>query len=389
MINIGYVIDTIETPNAGTEKQLLMLIENLDKNRFSPHLIVLRDSVWLKQCKLPCPVCNINLASFACAHLVKAFLTFRRYCKKNEIGIMQTFFVDANIFGTLAGYFSRVNIIISSRRNYGLGYWHNNYWLIIMKALRHITSSYIANSRITADYTAMSENVSKDKIHVIYNGLYLDRFKKITHDEPKSYRSLLGIKPDHILIGTIANLRRIKNLPLFIRVAAITYKKYPHTRFVIVGEGPERGNLEKMICEYSLEDIVILAGQQDNVIPFLSSMDIGVLCSESESLSNSIIESMAAGLPCVVSDVGGNLEAIGYKYGLSFKSDDNEDFFAKLEPLIVDEQLRLNIGRTAKAYAFSNYDYKQIVEQYQRVYEIHSLNKISANVADFPTFLKN
>jgi glycosyltransferase involved in cell wall biosynthesis len=368
MINIAYVIDTIETPNAGTEKQLLMLIENLDKNRFSPHLIVLRDSVWLKQCKLPCPVCNISLASFACAHLVKAFLTFRRYCKKNEIGIMQTFFVDANIFGTLAAYLSRVEVIISSRRNYGLGYWHNNYWLIIMKALRHITSCYIANSRITADYTAMSENVSKDKIHVIYNGLYLGRFKQITHDERKSYRSSIGIKPNHILIGTVANLRSIKNLSLFIRVAAISHKKYPHTRFIIVGDGPEKGNLEKMIHDYCVQDVVILAGQHDDILPFLSSMDIGVLCSKSESLSNSVIEYMAAGLPCVVSEVGGNSEAIGYEYGFSFKSGDEKDFFAKLEPLIVDEQLCLNTGQAAKTYAFSKYDHKEIVKQYQEIY---------------------
>lgn len=368
MINIGYVIDTIETPNAGTEKQLLMLIENLDKNRFSPHLIVLRDSVWLKQCKLPCPVCNINLASFACARLVKAFLTFRRYCKKNEIGIMQTFFVDANLFGTLAAYFSRVNVIISSRRNYGLGYWHNRYWLIILRALRHITCCYISNSRITADYTAMSENVSKDKIHVIYNGLYLERFKQITHDERKSYRSSIGIKPNHILIGTVANLRTIKNLPLFIRVAAISHKKYPHTRFIIVGYGPEKETLEKMILHYCLEHVFILAGQQDNVFPFLSSMDIGVLCSKSESLSNSIIEYMAAGLPCVVSDAGGNSEAVGYKHGFLFKNDDEKDFFTKLEPLIVDEQLRLNTGQAAKAYAFSKYDHKEIVKQYQEIY---------------------
>ena len=367
-INIAYVIDTIETPNAGTEKQLLMLMERLDRTRFSPHLICLRNSAWLRRSKLPFPVFILNLYSFRSLYLIKAFNNFRRYCAENNVAIVQTFFRDANIFGTLAAYLSRVNIIISSRRNYGLGYWHNNYWLIIMKALRHITSCYIANSRITADYTAMSENVSKDKIHVIYNGLYLERFKKITHDERKSYRSSIGIKPNHILIGTVANLRSIKNLSLFIRVAAISHKKYPHTRFIIVGDGPEKETLEKMIDEYSLEDVFVLAGQQDDVLPFLSSMDIGILCSKSESLSNSIIECMAAGLPCVVSEAGGNSEAIGYKYGFSFKNDGKEDFIDKLEQLIVDEELRLNTGQAAKAYAFSNYDHNEIIKHYQEIY---------------------
>jgi len=148
----------------------------------------------------------------------------------------------------------------------------------------------------------------------------------------------------------------------------MTYKKYPHTRFLIVGDGPERENLQKMILDYCLEHVFILAGRQDNVYPFLSSMDIAILCSKSEGFSNSIIEYMAAGLPCVVSDVGGNSEAVGYKYGFLFKNDDQKDFFSKLELLILDEQLRLGIGQNAKNYALSNYDHKEIVKQYQNIY---------------------
>ena len=376
MINIAYIIDTIESPNAGTEKQLLMLIENLDRKRFSPHLVLLRNSTWLKDCNLPCPVHIVNLPSFKSLHLLRAFMVFRKYCKKHNIAILQTFFRDANIFGTLAAYLARVKTIISSRRNYGLGYWHNRYWLIILRALRHITCCYISNSRITADYTGMSENVSRDKLHVIHNGLCLESFKEITSEDRESHRSSLGIKPNEILVGCTSNLRPIKNLPLFIRVAASIHNKYPHTRFIIVGDGPEEAMLRKMISDYSLENVFALAGQQDDVLPFLSAMDIGVLCSKSESLSNSIIEYMAAGLPCLVSDVGGNLEAIGYENGFSFKSDDEKGFISKLERLIIDKLLRSDIGRRAKVYAFSNYDHKHMVRLYQEIYQYKKINSI-------------
>ena len=368
MINIAYVIDTIEAPSAGTEKQLLMLVENLAKYRFSPHLVFLRDSTWIKTSTLPCPVCILNLPSFKSFRLIAAFKIFKKYCERNDIGIVQTFFRDANIFGTIAAYFSGVKIIISSRRNFGLGYWHNRYWLIILRALRYITSCYVSNSRTTADYTAMSEHVSRDKLHVIHNGLCLESFKEITSEDRESYRSSLGIKPNEILVGCTSNLRPIKNLPHFIRVAASIHNKYPHTRFIIVGDGHEEAMLRKMISEYSLENVFALAGQQDDVLPFILSMDIGVLCSKSESLSNSIIEYMAAGLPCVVSQIGGNLEAIGYEYGFSFRSDDEEDFFAKLERLIVNKRLRLNIGRRAKSYAFFNYDQGYMVKSYEELY---------------------
>ena len=367
-INIAYVIDTIETPNAGTEKQLLMLIENLDKKQFSPHLICLRSSQWLKNSKLCFPVFILNLQSVRPLALTSALKKFRKYCMKNNVEIAQTFFVDANIFGSFAAYLSGVKVIISSRRNYGLGYWHNTYWLALLKVLRTITSCYIANSQSTAHYTAISENVRKDNLHVIYNGLYLERFKQMIYKDREKYRALLGIKPNDILIGAVANLRPIKNLPLFIKTAAMAHKKYPQTRFVIVGHGPEEDNLKEMIRDYSLEHVFSLAGQQKDVLPFLVSMDIGILCSTSESLSNAIIEYMAAGLPCVVSDVGGNSEAIGNKYGFLFKSDNAMDFFAKLELLIIDEHLRLSVGQAAKDYAVFNYDHKQIVKQYQDIY---------------------
>jgi glycosyltransferase involved in cell wall biosynthesis len=369
MINIAYIIDTIETPNAGTEKQLLMLMKSLDRKRFHPHLICLRGSPWLKKTEWSFPVFILNLDPFGFLPLIKAFRSFRRYCIENNVAVVQTFFRDANVFGTLAAYLSGIKVVISSRRNYGLGYWHNRYWIGILRVLRHITRSYIANSRATADYTVMAESINPDKIHVIHNGLKLHRFKNIAPDEREGYRTALGIQPDHILIGAIANLRPVKNLALFVRVAAMAYNRHPSTRFVLVGDGPERPKLERMIKDCLPEGIVRVMGEQNDIIPILYSMDIGVLCSKSESLSNSVIEYMAAGLPCLVSEVGGNLEAIGYEYGLSFRSDDEKDFFAKLERLIVDEQLRSDMGCSAKTYAFHTYDQERIVRAYEKIYE--------------------
>ena len=374
MINIAYVIDTLETPNAGTEQQLLMLIDNLDKRRFNPHLIVLRNSKWLEDTNLPFPVYNVNLKSLVSLRLLKCLILFRRYCKKHNINIVQTFFSDGNVFGNVAAYFSPAKIAISSRKN--VGYWHNIYWLCALRFLKNITTCYIANSITTAEFTTKTENVNRDNIHVIYNGLYLDRFNQVILTERQSCRKSLGIKPNHILIGTIANLRPVKNLTLFLRVAKVMHRKYPNTRYIIVGDGPERSALEKMIGELYLKGIVILAGEQDNVLPILAAMDIGVSCSKSESLSNAILEYMAAGLPCVVSEVGGNCEAIGYQYGLTFKNDDATDFSEKLERFIVDMKLREEVGRHAKAYAFTKYNHGQFVKAHEEIYETHYFRRV-------------
>jgi glycosyltransferase involved in cell wall biosynthesis len=375
-MNIAFVIDTLETPNAGTEKQLLKLMDSLDRDVFTPYLIVLRNSSWLKQFNPNYQIFNVNLPSFKSRRILKALLDFKRYCNQNDIVIVQTFFRDANVFGTIAAFLSGIKIIISSRRNYGLGYWHTKFWLAIMRGLKYMTTCYIANAQITADYTTRSEKVDKTSIHVIHNGLDIDKFKEITEEDRISYRFHMGIKENEILIGTIANLREIKNIPLFINMASKIHKKYPNTRFVIVGDGPERNKVTRMISNYALEDAIMLVGQQRNVMPYLCAMDIGILCSKSESLSNSIIEYMAAGLPCVVSDVGGNSEAIGKRCGYLFKSDDIEDFIKKIEPLIESDRLRYKLGMAGREYAFNNYDQKRNLEKYQEIYQNYSEMKL-------------
>ena len=367
-INIAYVIDTISTARAGTEKQLLMLIKNIDRNKFVPHLIVLRNSKWLEDNELQTPVYNVKLASFRSLNLFNAFHKFRRYCQKNNITIVQTFFRDANIFGSIAACLSGVKLIISSRRNYGLGYWHNRYRLMVLQKLKYITTCYIANSKVVAYYTANSEKVDIKKIHVIYNGINHQRQVPANTSERDILRINLGIQSSQILIGAIANLRAVKNLSLFIRTAARTHKEYPQTRYIIVGEGPERARLEAMIKQYSLNGIVMLLGQQSDVVPFLLAMDIAVLCSKAESLSNAIVEYLTFGLPCVVSDVGGNREAIGYEHGLTFQSDDEDDFFSKLAILIEDREMRIDMGRRGQKYAWANYNCREMVNSYESIY---------------------
>lgn len=369
MINIVFIIDRIWDPYGGTEKQLLLLLENIDRKQFSPHLICLVSTPWLESAELPCPVTVLGLKSLKSLMFIKAVFKFRRYCRDNSVDIVQTFFQDANLFGTIAAFVSRIRVIVSSRRNLGQGYWHNRFWIFILRLLRRVTTHYVSNSATVADYTVSREKVAREKISVIYNGLVFDRFKAITPELRNSQRIKLGVGPGDILVGAVANLRPVKNLTLFVEVARRVYGKYDNTRFVIIGEGPDRVELQQMISDFGLTNVMSLAGQQSDVIPCLSAMDIAVLCSKAESLSNSIIEYMAAGLPCVVSDVGGNAEAVGYDKGLVFDVRSKDDFFAKLETLIVDPQLRSELGRSARSYAKSTFDLGPSVRQHELLYK--------------------
>jgi len=180
MIRIAFVIDTIETSSAGTEQQLLLLLNNLDRSRFEPHLICLRDSGWLQANELPFPVEIFGLHSLRSFSALTALRRFRRYCRDKRIDIVQSFFVDANLFGTVAARLSGVPVIVSSRRNFGRDYWHTPLWLFVLRRLSSLTTFYISNSRLTADYSVKVEKIRPQNIHVVYNGLDLTQFEAIT-----------------------------------------------------------------------------------------------------------------------------------------------------------------------------------------------------------------
>ena len=368
-VKIAFAIDTINSATAGTEKQLLLLMNSLDRSRFEPHLICLRSSTWLASTTFDFPVMVLDLNTLLSVQSIRAFRHFRAYVRDRNIRVVQTFFLDSNLFGTVAAFLSRVKVIVSSRRNFGKGYWHTPLWLFVLKVLRWMTTFYIANSRTTGDYSVQVEKMKPERMHVICNGLDLRKYDAITPELRRQGRKEFGLTDDELLIGIVANFRPIKNLALFVEMARGIYERYPQARFVMVGDGEEKPALKARIREYGLSSVVRIPGRTEDVLPVVAAMDIGVLCSKAESLSNSIIEYMAAGLPCVVSDIGGNLEALGDTNGLTFKSGDKNDFIDKVEKLILDPDLRRQLGRQASAYVESTYDHKVVTRQHERLYE--------------------
>lgn len=370
MIKIAYIIDTIATPSAGTEKQLLMLMNEIDRSKFRPYLICLRNSTWLEENRHLFDVHVLDVGSLLSMSALKGLLKLKKLHQNESFDIVQTFFKDGNMFGTLAAKFCGIKSVISSRRNLGGGYWHDRKWIFILRQLRKITSLYISNSNCVADYTIETEKVDRDKIITIFNGLYLDTFNKIPNESKNNIREQLEVKEADILIGLIANWRPVKNTPLFLQVAFRLSQKYSHLKFIVLGSPPTDEELQKTLDEYNISSYINFLGVKSDILPYLASMDIGVLCSRAESLSNSIIEYTASGLPAVVSQVGGNVEAIGDgTCGLSFEDNNLEDFYDKLEILIKDDNLRNTLGKSGKEFALMNFDYKVIVKKYEDMYK--------------------
>ena len=218
----------------------------------------------------------------------------------------------------------------------------------------------VCNSRAAADRLVQS-GLRASKIVVIGNGLPPSSFTK-THP---ALENIAG----RLRVGMIARMNTpAKNHDLFLRAASRLRKRFPDTEFLLVGDGPLREQLEKLTSDLGLERQVRFLGDRSDIQAILASMDISVLASSTESLSNVMIESMAAGIPVVATAVGGNVELGADGRAVLVAPNDEKALADGLERLLAEEQLRLDISRLAWRFAENHFSLERIRQQYSELY---------------------
>lgn len=308
MINIAFVIDKIESPTAGTEKQVLLLIKNIDRSRFTPFLCVLQSSQWLKE---EFEVCELFCADITSFKTWDGICGIRRLCnffRSNQINIVQVYFRDASIAGIIAGKLAAVQVIVTSRRNQG--YWMNSRELLFQKILNRWTSACVVNSKATKVWAMQNEKIPEEKMHVIYNGLDLNLYIDLNEIIRHNIREKLEIPLDSAVVGIVANLRPVKGHEVFLQAASRILNQIKNVYFVLAGHGELRERLELQAKDLGIARHVKFIGKQQNIPHLLAAFDVGVLSSHSESFSNALIEYLATGLPIVCTDVGGARELV-------------------------------------------------------------------------------
>jgi glycosyltransferase involved in cell wall biosynthesis len=146
-------------------------------------------------------------------------------------------------------------------------------------------------------------------IRVVQNGLTLERFRREEHDAAGA-RQALGVAPGAPLVGTVAVFRVQKRLDVWLRVAERVRRRCPAARFVIVGDGPLKKEVETQIEALGLGDCVKLTGLLEDVRPLLAAMDVYLMSSDFEGLPIALLEAMAMEVPPVATAVGGIPEVL-------------------------------------------------------------------------------
>lgn len=219
--------------------------------------------------------------------------------------------LESQVIGALAGIKCRVHGE-HGRDIYDL-HGRNLKYNLLRKAIQPLVGRYIAVSRDLAGWLRDTVDVPGCKITQIYNGVDNQKFAPRSGD-----RAPLGppgfASGADIVIGSVGRLAQVKDFPTLIHAFHRLRELWPEgrarLRLVIVGEGPVRPECERFIAELGLADQVWLAGDRNDVAELMRGMDLFVLPSLGEGISNTILEAMASGLPVVATHVGGNPELV-------------------------------------------------------------------------------
>lgn len=172
-----------------------------------------------------------------------------------------------------------------------------------------------------------------------------------------------------VLFITVARLAPIKNQALMLRAFQTVSKSLSEVRLWIVGDGPERSNLDKLVDELGIGHAVTFHGYREDVARLLEQADMFLLSSTYEGISISILEAMRAGLPVIASNVGGIPETI--EHGVSgwlFEAANPQAMASAMEKLARDAELRGDMGRAARQRLLDSFSMAAMLESYETLY---------------------
>ena len=345
-LNLAVVVSSLAV--GGAEQLLLMLLKNMDRERFAVRVLFLRSPGMVGSEVLGLGMdarTDIlrsrfdlggvpRLARLLAAHRTDVLLL---------INHLNTLF-----FGVLAARLARVPVCVNWENETFKRYPFHPLTMLCRRILHAGVTVVVAAAHGHKRYIADVEKIPLQKIEVIYNGVDPGRFRSTL--SPSEARRRLGIPGGSPVVSIVAVLRPDKAHEVFLEAARRIRNELPDAHFLIIGDGPQRPLLESRAAALNIADTVHFVGFQRDLADILAAVDVNTLSSkpEQETLSVAAIETMAAGIPVVCTDVGFMNEIViegqtGYRVAVG----DAAALADRVLALLRDRGLRDRMGATA------------------------------------------
>ncbi len=250
---------------------------------------------------------------------------------------------------------------VRTRNN--VGHWLTPLHRRLGRALNLLTTRTVANCEAARQALLAMERPSPETVVVLENGVDLGRFRDIPP---------LAAQPmdDGPRVGVVANLRPVKGLEVFVEAAAQLGERHPRAVFEVAGEGELRAGLERQAEAEGLTGRFKLGGGVSDVPGFLAGLDVAVLCSHAEGMSNALLEYMAAGRAIVSTAVGAATDLIeDGVHGLLVPPGDAGRLAEAIGRFLDDRGLARRLGEAARRRALERYSREAMVRRFQDFYE--------------------
>ena len=353
-LGVFLLINSLET--GGSERQFAELARALDPGSYDVHLgCLLKKGTFLDQREMQLFGLGGSLYRW---QSIKSRYQMGRFMRRRRVAVAHAFDFYANLMLIPAARMTGIPVVIGSQRQ--LGDLLRPLQYRVQLDMFRFADCVVVNSRVVRD-RLMRDGLPERKIALIANGLPEEAFAPA---EPA-----LASLPGSLRVGMVARMNtRAKNHELFLAAAARLVGEFENVEFVLVGDGPLRSELEAGAERLGIRQQVKFLGDRRDVRAVLASLDISVLPSSSESLSNVIIESMAAGLPVVATRVGGNPELVTESTGILVPAHDGEGLANGIARLLRDSAMRKQMGREARRFAESNFTTRQMRQRHEDLY---------------------
>ncbi|MBI2821390.1 MAG: glycosyltransferase [Acidobacteria bacterium] len=349
----------------GTERHCVNLLGRLDQSLFEIHLACLkRDGDFLSEIDTRrIPLSEYRTNKLYNYNALRAQIRFASYLKTHRIQIVHTYGFYANVFAIPAARMAGVPVIVASIRDTGA-----HLTPLQMKVQRWVcrwADCVLANAEAIRKWLLV-EGYCSGKIQVIPNGIDVSGF---ANQRGGRLRQELGLPPQAPVVAVIARLIPVKGIDYFLEAAAAVAQRVQEARFLIVGDGPCKTDLERLAARLGLNGRAVFAGRRLDVPALLSEITVSVLPSISEGLPNVLLESMAAAVPVIATDVGGNAEVVEDGVtGLLVPPRDPQALARAICRLLRDPQMLSRFGERGKRRASVCFHLETRVRETERLY---------------------
>jgi glycosyltransferase involved in cell wall biosynthesis len=288
-------------------------------------------------------------------------MEFRKFLRQQRVQIVQTFFESSDLWAGFVTKAMSQAALIWSRRDMGILRARKH--KIAYRLMSGAPDAVFAVSEQVRQHCIEVDRIDSARVQTIYNGSDLTDWNRVSRPARTS---------GDLLVTTVGNIRRVKGHDILIKAAGLIVSQFPKVSFTIAGDVLEEDyfvELQSLIRELNLSDHFHFVGGVTDLSRHLAAADIFVLPSRSEGFSNAIVEAMAASLPVVATDVGGNAEAVRNGVtGFLVPSEDPVALSAAIIGLLSDPSRAKAMGIAGKLLAAEKFTTEAMMEKIASAY---------------------